>query len=199
MDGYAWAEQIRRGDVTPWRLDAAIARVEALPKLNAVVIRTMSWRATGPEHVFAGATTAREQATQRRHVGRTVSDQGSEPVHEGHGHHQWLPFLQGAVADYDQHPGGTLQGCRPQYLWQDGIAEFGQTATTESCSTVRHSTPGTANFSAGGSSGGAAAWSPLASCPWCMPVMAAAPFAFRPRPAACSASSPAVVACLQAR
>ncbi|MBO1997028.1 hypothetical protein J4714_14460 [Staphylococcus epidermidis] len=43
-----------------------------------------------------------------------------------------------------RHPGGTLQGCRPQYLWQDGIARVRQTATTESCSTVRHSTPGTA-------------------------------------------------------
>ena len=40
VDGYAWAEQIRSGDVTPLEaLDAAIARVEALPRLNAVVIK----------------------------------------------------------------------------------------------------------------------------------------------------------------
>ncbi|MBO1997024.1 hypothetical protein J4714_14435 [Staphylococcus epidermidis] len=92
-----------------------------------------------------------------------------------------------------QHPGGTLQGCRPQYLWQHGIAEFSQTATTESCSTVRHSTPGTAN-SAGGSSGGAAA----VVAAGILPVVHASDgggVAFRPRPAACSASSPAVVAC----
>ena len=39
-DAITMAGQLRRGDITPLEaLDAAIARVEALPKLNAVVIK----------------------------------------------------------------------------------------------------------------------------------------------------------------
>ena len=39
-DAITMAEQLRKGDITPQEaLDATIARVEALPKLNAVVIK----------------------------------------------------------------------------------------------------------------------------------------------------------------
>ena len=40
VDAITMAAQIRKGDVTPLEeLDATIARVEALPRLNAVVIK----------------------------------------------------------------------------------------------------------------------------------------------------------------
>ena len=66
VDGYAWAEQIRRGDITPLEaLEAAIARTEALPKLNAVVIRTTIWHVIRPSRCRLWAALHRAEATAR--------------------------------------------------------------------------------------------------------------------------------------
>ena len=93
MDGYAWAEQIRRGDVTPLEaLDAAIARVEALPKLNAVVIKDYELARSHAKQLSALGAVARATATEQAPM--------------------WgVPFL---IKDLNQYMKGTVttNGCR---------------------------------------------------------------------------------------
>ena len=64
VDGYAWAEQIRRGDITPLEaLEAAIARTEALPKLNAVVIKDYELARDQARQMSALGSAARAETT----------------------------------------------------------------------------------------------------------------------------------------
>ena len=63
-DAITMAAQIRKGDVTPLEaLDATIARVEALPRLNAVVIKDYEQAREHAKKISAMGRDARKQAT----------------------------------------------------------------------------------------------------------------------------------------
>jgi len=159
LDATAWAQQLRSGEVTPLEaLDAAIARVEALPKLNAVVIRDFDL--------------AREQAQKFSTLGRAARAQATKTAP------LWgVPFL---LKDLGQYLQGTVttNGCA---FFKDAVAthsstlvqryqaaglnifgktaspEFGMTTTTESRLYGATPNPWNAGHTTGGSSGGAAA------------------------------------------
>lgn len=65
VDGYAWGGADPPGRITPLEaLEAAIARTEALPKLNAVVIKDTSWHVIRPNRCRLWAA-LRAEATAR--------------------------------------------------------------------------------------------------------------------------------------
>lgn len=74
VDGYAWAEQIRRGDITPLEaLEAAIARTQALPKLNAVVIKDYDLARDQARQMSALGSAARAEPRPGRPCGECPS------------------------------------------------------------------------------------------------------------------------------
>ena len=105
VDGYAWAEQIRSGDVTPLEaLDAAIARVEALPRLNAVVIKDYELAHSHAKQLSALGAAARAAATEQAPM--------------------WgVPFL---IKDLNQYMKGTVttNGCR---FYKGAVASYDST------------------------------------------------------------------------
>ncbi|WP_172415438.1 amidase family protein, partial [Comamonas thiooxydans] len=105
VDGYAWAEQIRRGDITPLEaLEAAIARTEALPKLNAVVIKDYDLARDQARQMSVLGSAARAEATARAPM--------------------WgVPFL---LKDLNQYLKGTVttNGCR---FFKGAVAEYDST------------------------------------------------------------------------
>lgn len=159
VDAITMAAQMRKGDVTPLEaLDAAIARVEALPKLNAVVIKDYEQ--------------AREQARKLSAMGRDARKQATDKAP------LWgLPFV---LKDLGQSMAGTVtsNGCR---FFKDAVAsqdstlvtrykaaglnifgktaspEFGMTPTTESQLYGATPNPWNTALTSGGSSGGSAA------------------------------------------
>ena len=65
-DAITMAAQMRKGDITPLEaLDAAIARVEALPKLNAVVIKDYELAREHAKKLSTMGRDARKQATDK--------------------------------------------------------------------------------------------------------------------------------------
>lgn len=158
-DAYDLAQRLRVGEQTPLEaMDAAIARIQALPKLNAVVLRDFD--------------ASRAQAQQMSQLGRAAREQAQTQAP------LWgVPFL---IKDLNQYVKGTVttNGCR---FYKDVVAtydstlvqrykaaglvlmgktaspEFGQTASTESTLYGATPNPWNPSFSAGGSSGGAAA------------------------------------------
>lgn len=159
MDGYAWAEQIRRGDVTPLEaLDAAIARVEALPKLNAVVIKDYELARKQARSMSALGAAAREQATQKAAMwGVPFLIKDLNQYMKGTVTTNGCRFYKGAVADYDSTLVARYKAAGLNIFGKTASPEFGQTATTESLLYGQTLNPWNSKHSAGGSSGGAAA------------------------------------------
>ena len=134
VDGYAWAEQIRRGDITPLEaLEAAIARTEALPKLNAVVIKDYELARDQARQMSALGSAARAEATARapmwgvpfllkdlnQYLKGTVTTNGCR-------------FFKGAVAEYDSTLVARYKAAGLNIFGKTASPEFGQTPTTES-------------------------------------------------------------------
>lgn len=159
VDGMALAQQLRQGELTPLEaLDAAIDRVEALPKLNAVVIRDYELARDWAKKQSALGREARVAATEKapmwgvpfllkdlnQYMKGTVTTNGCR-------------FYQGAVATYDSTLVSRYQAAGLNIFGKTASPEFGQTATTESTLYGQTLNPWNAKHSAGGSSGGAAA------------------------------------------
>lgn len=159
VDGYAWAEQIRRGDVTPLEaLDAAIARVEAFPKLNAVVIKDYELARANARQMSVLGAAARAAAVRdapmwgvpfllkdlNQYMKGTVTTNGCR-------------FFKGAVADYDSTLVSRYKAAGLNIFGKTASPEFGQTPTTESLLYGQTPNPWNAAHTTGGSSGGAAA------------------------------------------
>lgn len=158
-DAIAWAEQLRAGVLTPLEaLDAAIARVEALPKLNAVVIKDYDLARTYAKQLSAMGAAQRALATEEaplwgvpflikdlnQYMAGTVTTNGCR-------------FYRGAVASYDSTLVSRYKAAGLNIFGKTASPEFGQTATTESTLYGATPNPWNALHSAGGSSGGAAA------------------------------------------
>ncbi|WP_120966840.1 amidase [Comamonas sp. lk] len=159
MDGIAWAQQIRRGDVTPLEaLEAAIARVEALPKLNVVVIKDYELARGHARQMSALGAAARASAAEKaplwgvpfllkdlnQYVKGTVTTNG-------------CVFYKGAVAQYTSTLAERYQQAGLNIFGKTASPEFGQTPTTESRLYGKTPNPWNAEHTTGGSSGGAAA------------------------------------------
>lgn len=158
-DAISWAQQIARGDVTPLEaLDAAIARVEALPKLNAVVIRDYEPAREHAKALSALGRDARMAAAQQaplwglpflikdlgQYVQGTVTTNG-------------CAFFKGAVAQHDTTLVARYKAAGLNIFGKTASPEFGMTTTTESRLYGKTPNPWNPEHTAGGSSGGAAA------------------------------------------
>lgn len=158
-DAITMAAQLRKGDVTPLEaLDAAIARVEALPKLNAVVIKDYELARDNARKMSALGRDARDKAVQgaplwgvpfllkdlNQYLKGTITTNGCR-------------FFKGAVADYDSTLVERYKAAGLNIFGKTAAPEFGQTATTESLLYGKTHNPWNAAHTPGGSSGGAAA------------------------------------------
>lgn len=159
VDAYAWAQQIRRGELTPLEaLDAAIGRVEALPRLNAVVIKDYEPARDHARKLSSLGREARAGATQaaplwgvpfllkdlNQYVKGTVTTNG-------------CAFFKGAVAEYTSTLAARYQQAGLNIFGKTASPEFGQTPTTEPLLYGKTPNPWNPAHTAGGSSGGAAA------------------------------------------
>nr|WP_255576027.1 amidase [Comamonas sp. Y33R10-2] len=159
LDGYAWAEQIRRGDVTALEaLDAAIARTEALPKLNAVVIKDYELARDLAKQMSALGAAARAAAAEKAPMwGTPFLIKDLNQYMKGTVTTNGCRFYKGAVAEYDSTLVARYKAAGLNIFGKTASPEFGQTATTESLLYGNTCNPWNAKHSAGGSSGGAAA------------------------------------------
>ena len=157
-DAMALAHQLSRGEVTPLEaLDGAIARIEALPKLNAVVLRDFDLARAQAKELSAWGRDARQKAVAaaplwgvpfllkdlNQYLKGTVTTNGCR-------------FFKGAVADYDSTLVARYKAAGLNIFGKTASPEFGQAATTESLLYGKSPNPWNAGHSTGGSSGGAA-------------------------------------------
>ena len=158
-DATAWAQQIARGDITPLQaLDAAIARVEALPRLNAVVIRDFELAREQAKKLSALGQAARTQARANaplwgvpfllKDLGQSL--QGTVTTHG-------CTFFKGAVATHSSTLVQRYQAAGLNIFGKTASPEFGMTTTTESRLYGVTPNPWNPAHTTGGSSGGAAA------------------------------------------
>ena len=158
-DATAWAQQIARGDITPLQaLDAAIARVEALPRLNAVVIRDFELAREQVKKLSALGQAARTQARANaplwgvpfllKDLGQSL--QGTVTTHG-------CTFFKGAVATHSSTLVQRYQAAGLNIFGKTASPEFGMTTTTESRLYGVTPNPWNPAHTTGGSSGGAAA------------------------------------------
>ncbi|MEG0940012.1 MAG: amidase [Comamonas sp.] len=158
LDGYAWAEQIRRGDVTPLEaLDAAIARTEALPKLNAVVIKDYELARGLAKQMSALSAADRAAATAKAPMwGVPFLVKDLNQYMKGTVTTNGCRFFKGAVAEYDSTLVARYKAAGLNIFGKTASPEFGQTPTTESLLYGKSPNPWNAAHTTGGSSGGAA-------------------------------------------
>lgn len=158
VDGYAWAEQIRRGDVTPLEaLEAAIARTEALPKLNAVVIKDYEVARDLARQMSALGAAARSAAMEKAPMwGVPFLIKDLNQYMQGTVTTNGCRFFKGAVAKYDSTLVARYKAAGLNIFGKTASPEFGQTATTESLLYGKSPNPWNAAHTTGGSSGGAA-------------------------------------------
>lgn len=158
-DGMAWAEHIRKGDVTPKEaLEAAISRTEALPKLNAVVIQDYEMARAKAKAMSALGREARAQATAQAPMwGVPFLIKDLNQYVKGSVTTNGCRFYAGAVADYDSTLVERYKAAGLNIFGKTASPEFGQTATTESTLFGATPNPWNPRHSAGGSSGGAGA------------------------------------------
>ena len=158
-DATAWARQLRSGELTPLEaLDAAIARVEALPKLNAVVIRDFEPAREQAKRLSGLGRTARERAAQAaplwgvpfllKDLGQTL--QGTVTSHG-------CAFFKDAVAAHSTTLVQRYQAAGLNIFGKTASPEFGMTTTTESRLYGITPNPWNPAHTTGGSSGGTAA------------------------------------------
>ena len=138
LDGYAWAEQIRRGDVTPLEaLDAAIARTEALPKLNAVVIKDYELARGLAKQMSALSAADRAAATAKAPMwGVPFLVKDLNQYMKGTVTTNGCRFYKGAVAEYDSTLVARYKAA--------GLNIFGKTASPEQAQQVQRASAGSA-------------------------------------------------------
>lgn len=159
QDATAWAQQLRSGEVTPLEaLDAAIARVEALPKLNAVVIRDFELARAQAKKMSALGRAERAQATQGAPlwgVPFLLKDLGQ--YLQGTVTTNGCAFFKDAVATHSTTLVERYQKAGLNIFGKTASPEFGMTTTTESRLYGATPNPWNAAHTTGGSSGGTAA------------------------------------------
>ena len=159
LDATAWAQQLARGEMTPLEaLDQAITRVEALPKLNAVVIRDFDLAREHARTLSALGREARAAAVQQaplwglpfliKDLGQYV--QGTVTTHG-------CTFFKGAVAPHDTTLVARYKAAGLNIFGKTASPEFGMTTTAESRLYGKTPNPWNPAHTTGGSSGGTAA------------------------------------------
>lgn len=158
-DGTSWAQQLRSGEITPLEaLDAAIARVNDLPKLNAVVIRDFELAREQAIKLSGLSRAAREQATRTAPlwgVPFLLKDLGQ--YLQGTVTTNGCAFFKGAVASHSTILVQRYQAAGLNIFGKTASPEFGMTTTTESRLYGATPNPWNPRHTTGGSSGGAAA------------------------------------------
>lgn len=158
-DATTWARQIARGEVTPLdALDAAIARVEALPKLNAVVIRDFDLARQQAKALSALSAQARKTAVEKAPLWGLpflIKDLGQYV--EGTVTTNGCAFFKGAVATHSTTLVKRYQRAGLNIFGKTASPEFGMTTTTESRLYGATLNPWNTAHTTGGSSGGTAA------------------------------------------
>ncbi|MBS0292633.1 MAG: amidase [Proteobacteria bacterium] len=159
LDATAWAQQLRSGEVTPLEaLDAAIARVESLPKLNAVVIRDFELARAQAQRMSALSRSERAQATRTAPlwgVPFLLKDLGQ--YLQGTVTTNGCAFFKGAVATHSTTLVERYQKAGLNIFGKTASPEFGMTTTTESRLYGATPNPWNPAHTTGGSSGGTAA------------------------------------------
>lgn len=158
-DGMAWAQQIRQGEVTPLEaLESAIARVDAVSQLNAVVIRDDERARAQARQLSSLGAKARAQACQQAPMwGVPFLIKDLNQYQQGTVTTNGCRFYRGVVASYDSTLVQRYQAAGLNIFGKTASPEFGQTASTESTLYGATRNPWNPAYSAGGSSGGAAA------------------------------------------
>ena len=158
-DAITMAAQMRKGDVTPLEaLDAAIARVEALPKLNAVVIKDYELAREHAKKLSTMGRDARKQATDKAPLWGlpfVLKDLGLSMA--GTVTSNGCRFFKDAVASQDSTLVMRYKAAGLNIFGKTASPEFGMTTTTESRLYGVTPNPWNTGHTTGGSSGGTAA------------------------------------------
>lgn len=159
IDAVSMALQLRQGEITPLEaLDAAIARVQALPKLNAVVIRNDELAREKAKKDSGLSREARAQATAQAPLWGMpflLKDLGVSMA--GTVTSNGCTFFKDAVATHDSTLVQRYKAAGLNIFGKTASPEFGMTTTTESRLYGVTPNPWNALHTAGGSSGGTAA------------------------------------------
>ena len=158
-DATTLAAQLRQGEITPLEaLDAAIARAEALPKLNAVVIKNYELAREQARKLSALGREARKQATDAAPLWGLpflLKDLGVAMA--GTVTSNGCAFFKDAVAAQDSTLVQRHKAAGLNIFGKTAAPEFGMTTTTESRLYGVTPNPWNPRHTTGGSSGGAAA------------------------------------------
>ncbi|MBF5007479.1 amidase [Diaphorobacter caeni] len=158
-DAIEWAAQMRSGEVTPLEaLDATIARIEAYPKLNAVVLRDFDLARDHAKKLSALGAAARTEATAHAPfwgVPFLLKDLGVGM--QGTITSNGCRFFKDAVSPVDSTIVTRHKAAGLNIFGKTAAPEFGMTTTTESALYGITPNPWNARHTTGGSSGGAAA------------------------------------------
>ena len=159
QDAVALATQLSRGEMTPLEaLDGVIARVEALPKLNVVVLRDFDLAREQAKKLSALGREARQHAVAAAPlwgVPFLLKDLGQSM--QGTVTTNGCAFFKGAVATQDSTLVQRYKAAGLNIFGKTAAPEFGMTPATESRLYGLTPNPWNPKFSPGGSSGGAAA------------------------------------------
>ncbi|WP_120966839.1 amidase [Comamonas sp. lk] len=159
VDAVATALQLRKGDITPLEaLDAAIARVQALPKLNAVVIRDYDQARAKAKTDSGLSREARARATEHAPLWGMpflLKDLGVSMA--GTVTSNGCAFFKDAVAERDSTLVQRYKAAGLNIFGKTAAPEFGMTTTTESRLYGVTPNPWNTKHTTGGSSGGSAA------------------------------------------
>ena len=159
VDAVTMAAQMRKGDVTPLEaLDAAIARVEALPKLNALVIKDYELAREHAKKLSVLGRDARKQATDKAPLWGlpfVLKDLGVSMA--GTVTSNGCRFFKDAVASQDSTLVTRYKAAGLNIFGKTASPEFGMTTTTESKLYGVTPNPWNIGHTTGGSSGGTAA------------------------------------------
>ena len=158
-DAVAMAEQLRKGDITPQEaLDATIARVEALPKLNAVVIKNYELARELARKQSALSRAERLKACETAPLWGmpfVLKDLGVSMA--GTVTSNGCGFFKDAVAQHDSTVVSRYKAAGLNIFGKTAAPEFGMTTTTESKLYGVTPNPWNSKHTTGGSSGGTAA------------------------------------------
>lgn len=159
VDAVTMAAQMRKGDVTPLEaLDAAIARVEALPKLNALVIKDYELAREHAKKLSVIGRDARKQVTDKAPLWGlpfVLKDLGVSMA--GTVTSNGCRFFKDAVASQDSTLVTRYKAAGLNIFGKTASPEFGMTTTTESKLYGVTPNPWNIGHTTGGSSGGTAA------------------------------------------
>lgn len=158
-DAISAAAQLRHGDISPLEmLEAAIARVEALPRLNALVIKDYEQACEHARKLSQLGREARKQATDATALWGlpfVLKDLGMNMA--GSVTSNGCAFFKDAVAGQDSTLVQRYKAAGLNIFGKTASPEFGMTTTTESRLYGATLNPWSPTHTAGGSSGGTAA------------------------------------------